>query len=410
MSGARVAIEEGGPGRPGPAQSSAVGWIGALWARPWPLWVGAAGLAVTNVLMFWFATGAGVFGAIGMWEAQLWNLLGVNVEGPFYPRMPLHLDLGGTIPIGLFLGAAMAALLAREFKVRVEHPKNYLVAFVGGALMGLGAVVTPPCNVGGFFSATMALSLSGPVMAVGLLAGAYVGGSLLKASMSRVAASVDFAACPARPAPVRSEAGPSSQPLVGLGVALLLAVGSLAYLRSGMPKHAGLLLFGALLGILFQRSRLCFASAFREVFVSKDGTLMKWVLVSLAIGVPGFTLLKAAGRDPMHLILPVGLHTVIGSFLFGLGMSIAGFCGGPSSWPNIWATPGPWWPSTHSWRPFTSSSAWRKAAGSPGYGLPPCSRQRRGERNRIRRWRPARRAHRRVPPPRPALPDWRPRN
>ena len=86
-------------------------------------------------------------------------------------------------------------------------------------------------------------------------------------------------------------------------------------------------MFGALFGVIFQRSRLCFTSGFREILISGNGTMMKWILMSLAIGTIGTSLLKAGGHLPMSFILPVGLHTLVGSFIFGVGMSIAGGCG-----------------------------------------------------------------------------------
>src|SRR5256886_12447382 len=45
----------------------------------------------------------------------------------------------------------------------------------GGLLMGVGAVLAFGCNIGGFFSATSALSLSGLGMMLGLGVGAFLG-------------------------------------------------------------------------------------------------------------------------------------------------------------------------------------------------------------------------------------------
>lgn len=306
----------------------------APWARPWPVWLGAVLAGVSNVAMFAFARAIGVFPQMSMWGATVWNRLGLKVDAPFvaYPIKPAYLDMHSLLAIGVAVGALMAALLSREFKIRAEAPSNYLLAAIGGVLMGFGTVITPPCNVGGFFSATMALSLSGPVMAAGLLAGAYVGGRLLRARMERAARDVDFGragACsslpPAQPALSRA-------PVAGVALAVATVVAALLYLRNGLPKHAGLLLFGAWFGIIFQRSRLCFVSAFREIFVSRDGTVMKWVLLAVAIGTVGFAGLKAAGYQPMHMVLPVGLHTLVGGFIFGVGMSLAGYCGVGCLW------------------------------------------------------------------------------
>jgi len=299
----------------------------SVWRKAWPLWVGAVALALTNLFMFAFARAVGVFPQMGMWGAQVYNLAGVKVDAPFtaYPLTPLHLDMHSMINFGIILGVGMAALLAEEFKIRKEHWSGYAAAAAGGVLMGLGTVIMPPCNVGGFYTATMALSLSGPLAAIGLVPGAYVGGLLMKWQAKQAVAALDFNALPVG-APVTKRPS-SAQPYVGATIGVALVVIAAVYAAQGMVKQCGLLLFGAIFGIIFQRSRLCFTSAFREILISRNGTLMKWVLFSIAIGTVGFALLKATGYQPMHYVLPVGLHTVVGGFIFGIGMSLAGGCG-----------------------------------------------------------------------------------
>lgn len=299
----------------------------SVWKKAWPLWAGALALAFANIFMFAYARAIGVFPQMAMWGSYIYNLFGIKVDAPFtaYPLTPLYLDMHSLINFGIIFGVAMSAFISEEFKIRTDNWRGYIIALIGGGLMGFGTVIMPPCNVGGFYCATMALSLSGPLSAVGLLLGAYVGGLFLKHQAKKSADNVDFGAAPAgKPA---EEAKTSFQPLIGTAIGILLAAIALIYVSQGMSKPAGLLLFGALFGVIFQRSRLCFASAFREIFVSRDGTLMKWILLSIAIGTIGFTILKSQGYQQMAVVLPVGLHTVIGGFIFGIGMAVAGGCG-----------------------------------------------------------------------------------
>jgi uncharacterized membrane protein YedE/YeeE len=264
---------------------------------------------------------------MSMWGSSLYNLAGIKVDAPFlaYPLTPVLRDTHSMICFGIVFGAAISALCAEEFKLRHEDWRSYLAAAAGGVLMGLGTVLMPPCNVGGFYSATMSLSLSGPVAALGLLPGAYVGGLLLQYQTRKALAVFSFQGLErGSPAQLRT---PSRQPWCGLLLALALAAAAAGYALSGLARCAGLLLFGALFGTIFQRSRLCFTSAFREIFISRNGTGMKWILLSIAIGTLGMSLLKARGYMPMSFILPVGLHTVVGGFVFGVGMTIAGGCG-----------------------------------------------------------------------------------
>jgi uncharacterized membrane protein YedE/YeeE len=303
-----------------------------VFRRVWPVWVGAVALALANLFMFIYARAIGVFPQMAMWGSSLYNLAGIKVDSPFlaYPLAPVLRDTHSMICFGILFGAAISALCAEEFKLRHEDWRGYLAALSGGALMGLGTVLMPPCNVGGFYSATMSLSLSGPLTVFGLLPGAYVGGLLLKRQTRSALAAFDYAALvPGTPAPVR---GASRQPLAGLLLALALAAAAACYAWSGMNRCAGLLLFGALFGTIFQRSRLCFAAAFREIFISRSGASMKWILLSVAIGTVGMSLLKSRGYQPMSFIMPVGLHTVVGGFVFGVGMVVAGGCGAGILW------------------------------------------------------------------------------
>lgn len=298
-----------------------------VFRRAWPVWVGAVSLALANLFMFMYARAIGVFPQMSMWGSSLYNLVGIKVDAPFpaYPLTPVLRDTHSMICFGIMLGAGISALAAEEFKVRVEDGRSYLAALAGGVLMGFGTVLMPPCNVGGFYSATMSLSLSGPLTVLGLLPGAYVGGLLLKRQTRQAMEVFSFESLPSGvAAPVQA---PSRQPHAALLLAVVLAAAAAFYARVGLTKCAGLLLFGALFGTIFQRSRLCFTSAFREIFISRNGTMMKWILLSVAIGTVGMSLLKAKGYQPMSFILPVGIHTVVGGFVFGAGMSIAGGCG-----------------------------------------------------------------------------------
>jgi uncharacterized membrane protein YedE/YeeE len=298
-----------------------------VFRRAWPVWVGAVALALANLFMFTYARAIGVFPQMAMWGSSLYRLAGIKLDSPFlaYPITPVLRDSHSMICFGILFGAGISALFAEEFKLRREDWRSYLVALAGGVLMGFGTVLMPPCNVGGFYSATMSLSLSGPLTVLGLLPGAYVGGLLLKRQTRSALAQFRFEALETgTPAQVQA---PSRQPYCGLLLALALAAAVLCYLRIGLGRCAGLLLFGALFGTIFQRSRLCFTSAFREIFISRNGTMMKWILLSIAIGTVGMSLLKAKGYQPMSFIMPVGVHTVVGAFVFGTGMAIAGGCG-----------------------------------------------------------------------------------
>ncbi len=103
------------------------------------------------------------------------------------------------------------------------------------------------------------------------------------------------------------------------------------------PTHGDLAVywvFGITFGIILQRSRLCFASAFRDLFLLRDGGNLRGILTGLAVACAGFALIQAravptpgfgAVPDQAHL-LPVSLQIVVGGVVFGVGMVLAGGC------------------------------------------------------------------------------------
>jgi uncharacterized membrane protein YedE/YeeE len=92
--------------------------------------------------------------------------------------------------------------------------------------------------------------------------------------------------------------------------------------------------FGLGFGFVLQRGRFCFASAFRDIFLLGHARNMKGVLLGLAVGAVGFGVvmsrqvpLTSLGiYPPSANVLPLGIHTVLGGLLFGVGMVVAGGC------------------------------------------------------------------------------------
>jgi hypothetical protein len=92
--------------------------------------------------------------------------------------------------------------------------------------------------------------------------------------------------------------------------------------------------FGLGFGFVLQRSRFCFASAFRDLFLLGYGRNMKGVLAGLAVASVGFGLVMSRQvpmtflgiLPPSANVLPLGLHTALGGVLFGVGMVLAGGC------------------------------------------------------------------------------------
>lgn len=83
--------------------------------------------------------------------------------------------------------------------------------------------------------------------------------------------------------------------------------------------------FGSVVGLLVQRSRFCNTAALRDAILFKSYRNTKALLVAMMILTMGFTTFLTFGDgNPMHF--DVGLNQVVGLFLFGIGMVLAGAC------------------------------------------------------------------------------------
>lgn len=93
-------------------------------------------------------------------------------------------------------------------------------------------------------------------------------------------------------------------------------------------------LFGAVFGFSLQRSRFCFQCIWRDWLFDRDPRGLYGILLALAIGVAGYTLIFGAWLpDPSGMRLPptahigpVGLALVVAGLAFGIGMAVSGSC------------------------------------------------------------------------------------
>ena len=167
--------QAGAQAAPGPFGRAVTAGYGALFGRQWPAWVGVVLFGVLSIALFVWEKPWSVADGVRNWGDWLLNAVDVTDTLIIDP----HLYSTSVLNLGIIGGAFAAALLARQFHIRGAPPWELLKGVVGGCLMGIGASLAFGCNIGGFFSATSALSLAGPAMMLGLLAGAIVGLKLL---------------------------------------------------------------------------------------------------------------------------------------------------------------------------------------------------------------------------------------
>jgi uncharacterized protein len=94
------------------------------------------------------------------------------------------------------------------------------------------------------------------------------------------------------------------------------------------------LLMGAALGILFERGRFCFFCIFREGIEEKNSTPFISVLVAIATGAIGYSVVfgqflpdtSSDSLPPGAHISPVSWPLALAAFAFGIGMTLSGAC------------------------------------------------------------------------------------
>ena len=115
--------------------------------------------------------------------------------------------------------------------------------------------------------------------------------------------------------------------VVGLAIVYLLAVRT----DAAWPVFW---VAGVAFGAICQRSRFCFVAGFRDLFLMRQGRMLRGIIAGLAVATVGFAMIMAtvvpnpgSGVLPSDAhILPLGIATVLGGLLFGFGMVLSGGC------------------------------------------------------------------------------------
>ncbi len=87
------------------------------------------------------------------------------------------------------------------------------------------------------------------------------------------------------------------------------------------------LLLGGIFGFVLQRGRFCMNTAFRDTIFIKDFTMFYAYLLALAIMIVGANFLEDMGLLTLKRQTFYPLANIIGGYVFGLGIVLAGGCG-----------------------------------------------------------------------------------
>ena len=338
----------------------------SIFGKQWPIWVGGILFGMINVFMFAFERPWSSANGIRNWGNWFFNSLEVTDITIISP----HLFSTSLLNFGIIGGAFASALLAKQFQVRMAPTRELFKGLLGGTLMGIGSALSFGCNIGGFFSATSALSLAGPAMMIGLIVGSFLGLKLLVWEITYLSPAVLKKSASSSQGETSSN---SQQPLIGF-IIILIALGlAFTYDHFDYSTRGGFLVFGVIIGILMQRTRFCFVRAFRDPFMTGESEATRAVAMAVVIGAIGFSILKWTDLKDWDVFVSPGFWTgsLIGGTVFGLGMSLSGGCGTSSLWRagegqiKLWFSLVAFALSGSLFRDWLDQSGWLQKIGEP---------------------------------------------
>ncbi len=161
--------------------------------KPWPYWVGGILLGVMNVILLgligisWQITSGFLLWGIGIlqWfelDPFKWEYFShfQSYYGPIISNGNIFINQYTILNIGVILGSLVATLLASQFKwKKIKSKKQFIIALLGGIMMGYGTRLAVGCNIGALFSGIPSFSLHAWVFGIFVMLGTWVGVKIL---------------------------------------------------------------------------------------------------------------------------------------------------------------------------------------------------------------------------------------
>ena len=332
-----------------------------IFERQWPMWIGGLLFGLLNVLMFAFDKPWSVADGVRNWGNWFFNSINFTEITIINP----HLYSTSILNFGIIAGALASALLAKQFQIRIAPKREIFKALIGGTLMGVGASLSFGCNIGGFFSALSALSMSGIAMMAGLIIGSIIGLKFLVWELTYFSPSISSRGKD------NQKKEKKNQPVIGLAILICGVILAFVYDELDYSIRGGFLIFGLIIGIIMQRTRFCFVRAFREPFMTGDGSATKAVVLAILIGVVGFSILKWTDMKDWEAQVSAGFWfgSLVGGTIFGIGMSLSGGCASGTLWrvgeghTKLWVALIAFILSASYFREWLSTSGWGSKLG-----------------------------------------------
>lgn len=298
-----------------------------FFAKSWEMWIGSILLAVLSICLFMIISPWGSSGGLLNWGQNFFSTLGLSLENsaPITAFLEYRYAL---LSLTMLLGALGAALLGKEFAIRIAPAGELVKGLFGGILMGIGCILGMGCTIGNFFSGWPALSAGAIIFVLGLFIGVFIAVKYLLWEMEKHPKISSGKSATFLQAKTK---GMSLQPLAGLIVVIIGAI--IAFTLTDNILF-GFALIGLFIGIILQRSRWCIVRALREPFLTGDAEPAMAIIAGLTVGLLGFTVIKILGLGSEMSMVGSNfwIPAIIGGSIFGFGMTIAGGCTVGSTW------------------------------------------------------------------------------
>ncbi len=307
-----------------------------FFGKHWPVWVGGILLGLLNILLFAIKSPWGASGGLTNLGDNLFSLFGMFSEKVV---TPVSQNNYGMLVVLIVLGSFAGALFSKEFALRVPPRGEMIKGLLGGALMAVGATVGIGCSIGSFFSGVPALSGGALIFTFAMFAGVIISLKYLIWEMERFpkwSTGKSYTFLAAAPEKGRWQ--------IIAGVIVLIGVIVLAYSYvDSSPVMSWFIIIASLMGLISQRSRFCIVKSFRDPFMSGESHGTLGVIAGLLVSLVGFTVIKyftigdisevsQRARELTWVFPNFWGKALIGGFIFGLGMTIAGGCAVGTLW------------------------------------------------------------------------------
>ncbi|EKP7339230.1 selenium metabolism membrane protein YedE/FdhT [Listeria monocytogenes] len=272
---------------------------------------------------FWAVTGE-----FTRWGGHIMQFIGMDTSHYSYLKM-IHFEgtplerIDGIMIIGMFLGAIIAALLSNNVKFRIPTSKvRVFQALLGGIMAGFGARLAMGCNLAAFFTGIPQFSLHAWFFTIFTIIGTYIGTKIIKLSffstkikMERKTSNKLFDL---------NKQDNTKKNRIGIFLCMLVIISLLMYVYNKQHDFPLVMVFGLTFGFLLEKGQVCFTSAFRDLWIAGRTNMLFAIVLGLMISTIGTYIFIKTGLPPKTFW--AGPNAMIGGFVFGVGIVIAGGC------------------------------------------------------------------------------------